>query len=165
MLLAQGQKFCFYILNIDFYQMKILMVCLGNICRSPLAHGIMQDVVEKNGLAWEIDSAGTGDWHVGKAPDKRSVAIAKQHNIDISAQRAQHFTTELFDLYDRIFVMDNHNMEDVLSLATTAEQRAKVTLFLTDNFVPDPYYDDRMFAPVFTMLEERCNQLIIELKN
>lgn len=143
--------------------MKILMVCLGNICRSPLAHGIMQHVVEANGLAWEVDSAGTGDWHVGHAPDKRSIAVAKQHGIDISSQRAQHFTVELFDRYDHILVMDNQNYKDVIRLAETEEQKEKVRLFVPNDMVPDPYYDDAMFEPVFDMVEKRCNELLIEL--
>lgn len=143
--------------------MKILMVCLGNICRSPLAHGIMQHLVDEQGLDWEIDSAGTGDWHIGQAPDKRSIAVAKLNSMDISGQKAQHFTAALFDHYDRIFVMDDQNMKDVLGLAQTEEQKAKVALFLTNDFVPDPYYDDKMFAPVFKMVEGRCKQLLIEL--
>ena len=144
--------------------MRILMVCLGNICRSPLAHGIMQYVVDSDGLDWQIDSAGTGDWHVGQAPDHRSIAVAKHHGIDISGQRAQHFTAELFDRYDRIFVMDKQNSLDVLRLAKNDEQRSKVALFLPNNIVPDPYYDDNMFEPVFDMVKERCDQLLIELK-
>lgn len=139
------------------------MVCLGNICRSPLAHGLMQDVVDKKGLDWEVDSAGTGDWHVGQAPDKRSVSIAHQYGIDISSQRAQHFTYELFDLYDYIFVMDNQNQKDVLKLAKTEDQKNKVALFLPNDIVPDPYYDDTMFQPVFEMVKVRCDQLINEL--
>ncbi|MCI0921023.1 low molecular weight protein-tyrosine-phosphatase [Sphingobacterium rhinopitheci] len=144
--------------------MRILMVCLGNICRSPLAHGIMQYVVDSDGLDWQIDSAGTGDWHVGQAPDHRSIAVAKHHGIDISGQRAQHFTAELFDRYDRIFVMDKQNSLDVLRLAKNDEQRSKVALFLPNDIVPDPYYDDNMFEPVFDMVKERCDQLLIELK-
>lgn len=143
--------------------MKILMVCLGNICRSPLAEGIMQHVAVKNGLGWEVRSAGTGDWHVGQQPDKRSIAIAKENGIDISHQRAQHFTTEMFDAYDYIFVMDHTNFEDVLAQATNEEQKKKVSLFLPNDIVPDPYYDDTMFAPVFEMIERRCQELHNEL--
>ncbi len=145
--------------------MKILMVCLGNICRSPLAHGLMQDAINKNGLDWIVDSAGTGDWHIGNPPDRRSVAVAKHYGIDISEQRAQHFTQELFDAYDYIFVMDKQNKEDVLRLATDDDQRSKVKLFLLDDIVPDPYFDDNMFEPVFHMVKERCEQLVVELKN
>ncbi len=144
--------------------MKILMVCLGNICRSPLAHGIMQHVVDSNGLDWEVDSAGTGDWHVGNSPDRRSIAVARDHGVDISGQRAQHFTAQLFDKYDHIFVMDHQNREDVLRLASTDTQRDKVRLFLTEDIVPDPYYDDAMFLPVYNMVKERCDELILDLK-
>lgn len=144
--------------------MKILMVCLGNICRSPLAHGILQHFADTNKLGWEIDSAGTGDWHVGQAPDRRSVAVAKSYGVDISTQRAQHFTAELFDKYDRIFVMDEQNQKDVLRLARKEEDREKVTLFLENDFVPDPYFDDALFDPVYKMVEARCQQLIEELR-
>lgn len=140
--------------------MKILMVCLGNICRSPLAHGVLEHVAAQEGLDWFVDSAGTGDWHIGLAPDKRSIAVAKQYGIDLSAQRAQHFTVELFDRYDRIFVMDRQNREDVLRLARADEDRAKVSLFLEDDIVPDPYYDDALFEPVYQMIEKRCRDLI-----
>lgn len=143
--------------------MRILMVCLGNICRSPLAHGIMEHMVAERNLGWVIDSAGTGDWHVGQAPDRRSVAIAKQYGVDLSAQRAQHFTAELFDRYDKIFVMDRQNEADVLELAQSDADRAKVSLFLADDIVPDPYYDDALFDPVYQMVRQRCEQLLDEL--
>ncbi|WP_149527262.1 low molecular weight protein-tyrosine-phosphatase [Sphingobacterium hotanense] len=143
--------------------MKILMVCLGNICRSPLAHGIMAHMVREAGLDWEIDSAGTGDWHVGHAPDHRSIAVAKTNGIDISAQRAQFFVPDLFEKYDRIFVMDRNNYKDVLALSTSEEHSGKVSLFLDDDIVPDPYYDSDQFEPVFRMIEARCKILIDEL--
>lgn len=136
------------------------MVCLGNICRSPLAHGIMEHMAKDAGLDWEIDSAGTGDWHVGQAPDKRSIAIAKTNGIDISSQRAQHFVLDLFDRYDRILVMDRNNYQDVLALTKDEAHKAKVSLFLDDDIVPDPYYDNALFEPVFRMIQERCKLLI-----
>lgn len=139
------------------------MVCLGNICRSPLAHGIMAHMVREAGLNWEIDSAGTGDWHVGHAPDHRSIAVAKTNGIDISEQRAQFFVPDLFGKYDRIFVMDRNNYKDVLALSTSEEHRGKVSLFLDDDIVPDPYYDSDQFEPVFRMIEARCRILIDEL--
>lgn len=143
--------------------MKILMVCLGNICRSPLAHGILQHMVLTNKLNWTVDSAGTGDWHVGQAPDHRSVAIARKYGVDISSQRAQHFTADLFDGYDLILVMDRQNYKDVVGLAKSAEEEDKVKLFLKDDIVPDPYFDDAMFEPVYAMVEKRCQELILEL--
>ena len=140
------------------------MVCLGNICRSPLAHGIMQHLVEQEGLDWEIDSAGTGDWHVGNQPDKRSIAVAKKYGIDITTQRAQWFQPELFDRYDRILVMDDNNLRDVLALGRNDEDRVKVQLFLSEGIVPDPYYDETQFEPVYNMIEKRCKELLQELR-
>ncbi|MGN0001905.1 MAG: low molecular weight protein-tyrosine-phosphatase [Sphingobacterium composti] len=143
--------------------MKILMVCLGNICRSPLAHGILQHIADSKNLGWEIDSAGTGDWHIGQCPDRRSIAVAKKYGVDISTQKAQHFTEKLFDKYNHILVMDRQNYKDVIRLAKNEEQKAKVSLFLEDDIVPDPYYDDALFEPVYTMVEKRCQDLISKL--
>ncbi len=139
------------------------MVCLGNICRSPLAHGIMEHMVRAADLNWEIDSAGTGDWHIGHAPDHRSIAVAKANGIDIAGQRAQFFVPDLFDKFDRIFVMDRNNYKDVLALANSENHRKKVSLFLDNDIVPDPYYDADQFEPVFRMIEARCKELIVEL--
>ncbi len=86
--------------------MKILMVCLGNICRSPLAEGIMQHLVKQHGLDWEVDSAGTGNWHVGQGPDKRSTRVARDNGIDISGQVCRVFNVRDFDTFDHILVMD-----------------------------------------------------------
>ena len=97
--------------------MKILMICLGNICRSPLAQGVLAHLAKDAGLDWEVDSAGTGNWHVGSPPDKRSVAVAKKYGIDISKQRCRQFHVGDFDVFDRIIVMDTQNLEDILSLA------------------------------------------------
>ena len=144
--------------------MKILMVCLGNICRSPLAHGVLAHMVNENGLDWEVDSAGTGDWHVGQCPDNRSIAIAKKYGVDISGQRARQFNPADFEWYDHILVMDRSNLADVLALATNAEQRTKVHLFLEHDVVPDPYYDDALFEPVYQMIAERCKALLVAWK-
>lgn len=141
------------------------MVCLGNICRSPLAHGILQHMADESGLDWEIDSAGTGNWHVGQQPDKRSIQVAKSHGIDISEQRAQHFNAALFDEYDLIYVMDRNNSKDVLRLARNEADRKKVELFLPDGEVPDPYWDDNEFEPVFLLIEERCKDIIREKRD
>lgn len=141
------------------------MVCLGNICRSPLAEGVLRHLVNAQGLDWQIASAGTGDWHIGQAPDRRSVAVAKTYGYDISAQRARHFTTASFDLFDHILVMDKNNLKDVLGLAINEEQKQKVSLFLTDDAeVADPYYDNALFDPVFKIVEARCKQLIEDWK-
>ncbi|RZL31484.1 MAG: low molecular weight phosphotyrosine protein phosphatase [Pedobacter sp.] len=146
--------------------MKILMVCLGNICRSPLAEGVMRYLVNEQGLDWQIASAGTGDWHVGQEPDRRSVDVAKNYGYDISTQRARHFIASAFDEFDHILVMDKNNYRDVLSLAKTDEQKKKVRLFLTDEAeVRDPYYDNNLFEPVLLEIEARCKEILKELHN
>lgn len=142
--------------------MKILMVCLGNICRSPLAQGVLQHLAGRKGLAWTVDSAGTGNWHVGNPPDRRTIAIAKQYGVDISGQRAQQFVSRYFDEYDHILVMDRENLRNVMAKANTAEQRARVQLFLPDDEVPDPYFDDSLFDPVYQLVETRCKTLVEE---
>jgi len=140
--------------------MKILMVCLGNICRSPLAHGVLAHVAAADELDWTVHSAGTGDWHVGQAPDRRAIAVASKYGVDISHQRARHFIPDFFDQYDRIFVMDRQNLQDVLRLARHEEDKQKVSLFLDEDIVPDPYYDEDMFEPVYQMIEKRCLDLV-----
>lgn len=137
--------------------MKILMVCLGNICRSPLAEGIMR---HRLGDEYFIDSAGTGDWHVGNQPDKRSIAIAHQYGIDISNQRARQFQLSDFEDFDLIFTMDSNNYQDIMALATTREHQEKVRMILGDKNVPDPYYGgDDGFDEVFQMLDQAIQSL------
>lgn len=138
------------------------MVCLGNICRSPLAHGVLQHLANKKGLAWVVDSAGTGNWHVGNPPDRRSIVIAKRYGVDISGQRAQQFDSLHFDEYDHILAMDRENLHNVLAKAKTDEQRARVQLFLPDGEVPDPYFDDSLFDPVYQLVRIRCEELVKE---
>jgi len=140
------------------------MVCLGNICRSPLAEGIVRQLITKENLDWEVASAGTGDWHVGRPADSRSIAVARDHGYDISAQRARLFQQRHLDEFDHILVMDKSNLEHVLKLALTEEQREKVALFLKDGQeVTDPYFDDKLFDPVFLSIENRAKELIAEL--
>lgn len=142
--------------------MKILMVCLGNICRSPLAHGIMENLVKEKNLDWEIDSAGTGDWHLGKAPDHRSIAVANKYGIDISGQVCRQFSTDDFAAYDRIYVMDHSNLKDVTKLSGNQEDKEKIRLLVDQEIVPDPYWDDELFDPVFQMIKEGCEKIIEE---
>lgn len=142
--------------------MKILMVCLGNICRSPLAHGILKQKAANSRLNWIVESAGTGDWHVGQAPDRRAIAIAKKYGVDISGQRARHFDPKFFNEYDLIFVMDRQNYADVCAQAINEGDLNKVKLFLGDDVVPDPYFDDNLFDPVFQMIDQRCTEVITE---
>ncbi len=137
------------------------MVCLGNICRSPLAQGILASKVNSN-LVF-VDSAGTGHWHVGNPPDSRSITVAKKNGLDISHQRGRQFSQDDFNRFDKIYVMDNSNKEDVLAMARNQEDRDKVALILDVLFpaenvdVPDPYYGgDQGFDAVFHMLDEAC---------
>ncbi len=144
--------------------MKILMVCLGNICRSPLAEGIMQHLSDERGLNWQIDSAGTGNWHVGEGPDRRSVRIAGKHGVDISRQVCRQFKVSDFDDFDLIFAMDRQNMRDILAQARNQQDTQKVKLLLNDKEVPDPYFDDTRFEPVFELIEGACKDVIKEYK-
>jgi protein-tyrosine phosphatase len=136
------------------------MVCLGNICRSPLAEGIMQHLANENGLDWQVDSAGTGNWHVGEGPDRRSTLTARNHGIDISKQVCRLFKVSDFDEFDQIFVMDKKNLNDILRLARTMEDGEKVKLLLGDKIVPDPYYESDQFEPVFQLIETGCKEII-----
>ncbi len=143
---------------------KVLMVCLGNICRSPLAEGILKSKVDSSRVF--VDSAGTGDWHVGDLPDKRSIAIAQQFGLDITDQLGRQFKESDFMDFDHIFVMDISNRDNVLKMAKTDAERNKVHLILDEIFpnenvdVPDPYYGgDLGFEQVYKMLEEACEKI------
>ena len=143
-----------------FIRMKILMVCLGNICRSPLAEGIMRHLAAARGLEWEIDSAGTGNWHVGDPPDHRSVKEARKNGVDITGLRGRQFQATDFDTFDRIYVMDRNNYADVLRKARNDSDKAKVAFLLPDQQdVPDPWFDDALFAPVYKMIYEACKNI------
>jgi protein-tyrosine phosphatase len=150
---------------------KILMVCLGNICRSPLAEGILQSKLPQD--QFKVDSAGTGNWHTGQGPDKRSVLTAKNRGLDISCQIARQLKVSDFTTFDHIFVMDNSNLRDVLKLAPNETAKAKVKLMMDEVYpgqgvdVPDPYYGGpEGFDNVYDMLDEACeivaNKLIKE---
>ena len=142
--------------------MKILMVCLGNICRSPLAHGVLEHLVKEKNLNWEIDSAGTGNWHIGEKPDRRSITVAQKYGVDITNQSCRQFDNSDFEKYDNILVMDQNNLSDVISMATSDADVEKVRLFLKNGIVPDPYHDDNQFEPVYLMIKERCLEIIGE---
>lgn len=141
--------------------MKILMVCLGNICRSPLAEGILKSKLPAN---FTVDSAGTINMHEGSSPDKRSVEVAVKNGVDISKQRSRHFQPHDFDNYDRIYCMDKNNLRDVLSLAKTDGHKKKVVLLMDNlnlthhpNEVPDPYWSgSEGFDQVFKQIDEAC---------
>ena len=146
------------------------MVCLGNICRSPLAEGILKSKVYS--FKTLVDSAGTAGYHVGSLPDKRSIEIAKKNGIDITNQRTRKFTVEDFDKFDLIYAMDNSNYQDILSLARNEEDKTKVHLILEEIFpgenldVPDPYYGgDSGFKNVYKMLDEACDAIAKKINN
>lgn len=140
------------------------MVCLGNICRSPLAEGILRHLAEQRQLSWEIDSAGTGNWHVGDPPDARSVKVAKKHGIDISGLRGRQFQAADFDRFDRIYVMDLDNYRDVQRKARKETDLGKVQLLLEHQQpVPDPWYDDALFEPVYNLIYDACERIADDL--
>jgi len=143
--------------------MKILMVCLGNICRSPLAEGIMKTKVPGN---FVVDSAGTISMHEGEHPDKRAIKTAANHNIDISKQRSRPITRKDFETFDRIYCMDIDVLQDVVSKTRNEEERQKVSLFLEvlgdheNAEVPDPYWGDMSdFEKVFQLLDRGCDAI------
>jgi protein-tyrosine phosphatase len=147
---------------------KILFVCLGNICRSPLAEGILLALKNKYGLNIEVDSAGTSAYHLGELPDRRTVAHAKKKGFDLSALRARQFKVSDFDTFDHIFVMDSSNYAYVLSLSADETQQKKVSLLLqfTGNKklleVPDPFYGgDESFEHVFDLIYHACDNLCL----
>ncbi|MBA6151120.1 low molecular weight protein-tyrosine-phosphatase [Gelidibacter maritimus] len=147
---------------------RILMVCLGNICRSPLAHGILESKLPAD--SFKIDSAGTADYHIGKSPDHRSIAIAKEKGIDISGQQCRQFVVSDFDNFDIIYVMDQSNYDNVVKLARNTEDIAKVKLILKDAQsakileVPDPYWGSTQdFEEVFMLLDEACEKISYNL--
>lgn len=149
--------------------MKLLMVCLGNICRSPLAEGIMKEKIKAKGLNWVVDSAGTGAYHRGEQPDPRSIAIARKNGIDISEQRARKISSEDLDNFDLILTMDQSNYQNVRALARNQKQLKKIKSILefvpgkAQNEVPDPYWDDNGFEIVYDLLDEATEAIITRL--
>ena len=147
---------------------KVLMVCLGNICRSPLAEGILISKVNPEHII--IDSAGTAGYHIGKSPDPRSIAVAKRYGIDISRQRCRQFSSEDFKNFDVIYAMDHSNYNNILTLAHSKTDIDKVKLLLEiipngPEEVPDPYYDqDEGFEKVFHMIDAACHLIAKQLK-
>lgn len=148
---------------------RILVVCLGNICRSPLAHGILGSKLPKD--SFYVDSAGTTAYHIGNSPDHRSIKVAKTHGVDISGQSARQFRVSDFDTFDYIYAMDASNYNNIISLARNNDDIEKVKLFLEENNsvsdknVPDPYYGDISdFEYVFNLLEATSKILSAKLK-
>ena len=141
------------------------MVCLGNICRSPLAHGILQKEIDSRGLGWSVDSAGTSGWHNGELPDKRSIEVADKNGIDIRDQRSRMFVESDFDAFDLIIAMDSSNYSNIVAMARNESDKSKVKMMLNYSFpnenraVPDPYYTGG-FDYVYDLLDEAVQSLI-----
>ena len=138
------------------------MVCLGNICRSPMAEGIMRKL---GGKKVEVDSAGTADYHIGFQPDKRMIATAIEHGVDISNLRARQFQSDDFDSFDLIFAMDSTNYRNIISLAKDDNDKQKVKMILDNSNVPDPYYGgDEGFEHVYQLLHEACQKFLEDIE-
>lgn len=147
---------------------RVLMVCLGNICRSPLAEGILKSKVNKDTVF--VDSAGTAAYHIGNLPDERSIAVARKYGINITDQRARKFSVKDFDDFDFIYAMDDSNFKNIVSLARNKEDENKVLLILNETHpnknlsVPDPYYGGNQgFENVYKMLDEACELIAKKL--
>lgn len=146
---------------------KVLMVCLGNICRSPLAEGILKSKVDARNVI--VESAGTAGYHVGNPPDARSIAVARKYGIQIKEQVCRKFSTTDFDTFDRIYAMDKSNYRDIMQLADSPEHQSKVRLLLSeidgqDREVPDPYYGgEDGFEQVFQLIDTACNEIVKRL--
>ena len=147
--------------------MKILVVCLGNICRSPLAEGILQHKVEKAGLNWTVESAGTNGYHTGDAPHPLSQKVARLHGIDISKQRARRFVADDFGQYDRIYALASDVLDEMRRIARHAFDPQKADLLMNElnpgsnQDVPDPYYGtEEGYHEVFAMISEACDAII-----
>lgn len=143
------------------------MVCLGNICRSPLAEGILQHMAEKNGLAWQVDSAGTNGYHNGEAPHHLSQKVARINGIDICNQRSRLFIKEDLDKYDRIYAMASDVVDDIKRIAGNKFDHSRVDLLMNELHpgsnlsVPDPWYGPEPgYHEVYKMIEEACQEII-----
>ncbi|MFN2438402.1 MAG: low molecular weight protein-tyrosine-phosphatase [Chitinophagaceae bacterium] len=152
--------------------MKILMVCLGNICRSPLAEGILQHKAGQSGLKWEIDSAGTNGYHVGQAPHKLSQKIAKLNGIDICGQKSRQFVKEDFDRYDKIYAMADDVIDEMKIIAREKYDPAKVDLLLNELYpgkdqpVPDPWYGTEPgYHKAYKLIDAACDVIISKYAN
>ncbi len=148
--------------------MKILMVCLGNICRSPLAEGILAQKARHAGLPWSLDSAGTNNgYHVGEAPHHLSQKVARLHSIDISGQKARSFVPEDFDHFDKIYAMSKDVLEDMKAIARNKFDAKKADLLMNELYpghnldVPDPWYGNEPgYHEVFRMIDTACEKII-----
>ncbi len=145
------------------------MVCLGNICRSPLAEGILKSKVDQNEV--EVESAGTAGFHIGKKPDSRSIAVAHKHGLAIDSQRCRKFSRQDFSDFNYIYAMDRSNYRNIISLAKNENDIKKVKLLLDEinidiKEVPDPYYDSEDgFEKVYTLIDKACDAIASQLQH
>lgn len=148
---------------------KVLMVCLGNICRSPMAEGVLKHKAQTRGIDVFVDSAGTSNWHEGERPDERAMQEMQNRGLDISDQRSRPFVTNDFDAFDHILVMDTSNKSNVLRMARNESDASKVSLMLDHGnevkgmSVPDPYYNDA-FDHVYELLDFACDSFLDSLE-
>ena len=151
--------------------MNILLVCLGNICRSPLAEAILRDKIEKAGLDISVDSAGTANYHVGEPPHKNTIRVAAENGLNINNLKARQFSVNDFDAFDIIYVMDSSNHADVISMSKDHKHQGKVRYFLNElkegsnDNVPDPWfggYDG--FQEVYWLIDKTCDRIVERLK-
>lgn len=147
--------------------MKILMVCLGNICRSPIAEGILREKSNQQQLSFETDSAGTSSYHIGEAPDARMRATAKSNGVNIDDLRARQFEVQDFDHFDIIYAMDASNYNNIVALSRNQSDKEKVKMILNEvhpnanEAVPDPYYGgNEGFQHVFDLLDAATDRII-----
>jgi protein-tyrosine phosphatase len=147
--------------------MRILMVCLGNICRSPLAEGILKDKAEKAGLDWFIDSAGTNGYHIGEPPHRLSQKVARSNGIDICKQKARQFVKEDFDRFDKIYAMADDVLDDIKRIAKNKFDPSKVDFLMNELFpgqnvsVPDPWYGPESgYHQVYKLINDACEAII-----
>lgn len=157
--------FCFKYL----FVMKILFVCLGNICRSPIAEGILREMAQKYHLDWVIDSAGTNGYHIGKTPHPYSQKVCLQHGIDIADQRARQFSSKDFERYDIIYALAMDVYDDIKKIGGQNARMDKVKIFLSELYegstesVPDPWYgDESAYLPVYQLIENTCAEIIAQ---
>lgn len=154
-------------LKFTFAPMKILMVCLGNICRSPLAEAILQDKASRAGLDWSVESAGTNSYHIGEPPHRLSQKVARLHGLDISCQRARRFVAEDFDKYDKIYALAGDVLSDIRHIAKNKFDPSKIDLLMNELYpgkdmdVPDPWYGEEPgYHEAYKLLDEVCNKIV-----